>query len=111
MCDRELSCAGQGPRKDKVDRMKNVEYAAVALSSDDELTHSLSMESCNGESKDLMEAVKEGRRAQSPANESDEDRRRESERERLVKRGLGQQKTQDKNTICSAEQHGNIWIP
>ncbi len=51
--------------------MKNVEYMAVALSSDDKVTHSLSVESCSGESKDLMEAVKEGRRAPSPANESE----------------------------------------
>lgn len=33
------------------------------------------MESCNGKSKDLMEAVKEGRRALSPANESEDEER------------------------------------
>ena len=45
---------------------------AAALSWDDEVRLSLSMESCNGESKDLMEAVKEGRRAPRPANESED---------------------------------------
>lgn len=69
------SCAGLGLSKDKMGMMKNVECMAVAPSSDDELMHQLSMENCNGESKDLMEAVKEGRRASSPANELEEDGR------------------------------------
>lgn len=32
--------------------------------------HSLSAESCDGESEDLMEAVKEGKRAATATNES-----------------------------------------
>lgn len=61
-------------------RMKSVVYIPVSLSSDDELMHSGSAGSCDGESKDLMVAVKEGRRARSPANESEEERRRRRER-------------------------------
>lgn len=83
MCFRVTeSCqsAGLGLSKDKVGRMKNVVYIAVPLSLDDELTHSLSAGSCNGESKDLMEAVKEGRKATSPANESEEEKRRRGKR-------------------------------
>lgn len=37
--DKEQSRAGLGLSKDKVGRMKNVEYAAAALSWDDELAH------------------------------------------------------------------------
>lgn len=44
---------------------------ATALSSDEELTHSPSIESCNGDCEDLMEAVKEGRRAPGSVNESE----------------------------------------
>lgn len=56
---------------------------AAVFSWDDELMHSLSMESRNGESKDLMEAVKEGRRALSPTNESEEERERETGQKRV----------------------------
>lgn len=73
----------------------------MALSLDDEVTHSLSMESCNGESKDLMEAVKEGRRAWSPANESEGGRRGGRG---LKRRGMGQGKTQGRtqSMFCKA---------
>ena len=65
------------------------------LSSDDELRRSLSVETRNGESEDLMEAVKESRRAPSPANESKEredERERERQRERGRERGAEQRR-------------------
>lgn len=62
--------------------MKSVVYIPVSLSSDDELMHSLSVGSSNRESKDLMVAVKEGRRATSPANDLEEEKRRRESRRR-----------------------------
>lgn len=52
---------------------------AAALSLDDEVMHSRSVESRNEESEDLMEAVKESRWALSRGNESVEERGREEQ--------------------------------
>lgn len=105
--EKELSWAGPG--LSKVGRMKNTEYMAAALSSDDELTLSLSMESCNGESKDLMEAVKEGKRALSPANESEEGRRRRERERRTEQKRDGPVKDRRTKTLHVLQSTTLTW--
>lgn len=63
------------------------------------------MESCNGECKDLMEAVKEGRRAPSPANESEWGRRRRRDRGLCTEEGWA---NKDQTTASSAKHHSDM---
>lgn len=89
--------------------MKSVVYIPVSLSSDDELMHSLSVGSSNGESKDLMAAVKQGRRATSPANESEEQkRRRRRERDRVEEEDENRHGYSDSSALTIPSKHINV---